>query len=295
MAPGERATLLAYRTAVVFPVKASESPGFPVHSAGATAAGSDVAASSEPPVDPSPTESTTSKPAGEAAEGSSSSSSSDSDSDSDSDEELSPVKSQISEPTMKHQSGDLKVTSEVTKPKYGGGSAPETAGLVGPEPVVCSVDPGGAAAEAGSGAVAEAEEPGHPPEGTEVTASPAGREHVSTAASPADASTDVPAGTKGSTCAGTPKELGVNHAEATEGAGAEDAEVPEGSRTPVEAAVEPTKAGEDATHVSSPTESSEELMDAAPVIAGSVEEDLQPEAPSEGTHHTTLHLFAAST
>ncbi|TNN03686.1 hypothetical protein fugu_000715 [Takifugu bimaculatus] len=67
VAPGERATLLAYRTAVVFPVKASESPGFPVHSAGAAAAGSDVAASAEPRADASPTESTTSKPAEAAA------------------------------------------------------------------------------------------------------------------------------------------------------------------------------------------------------------------------------------
>lgn len=297
MAPDERATLLAYRTAVIFPVKVSESPVFPVHSAGATT--SDVAASAEPRVDPPPTDSTTSKPADQAHEessSSSSSSSSDSDSDSDSDDELSHVKTQTSEPTMKHQSGDLKVTSEVkddskeSKPKYHHGSATEMGSFVGPEPDGCSVGTQGAAAEAVSGVLAEAEERGHTRESTEVTASPAGTEDVSTAALPTDASPDVPAGTKGSTSAGPPKDLAVNRAEAADGPGAEDAKVPECSSTRLEAAVEPTEAGKSAADVSSPTESSEELMDAAPVIAESVGEDLQPEGPFEGTHTTLYHF-----
>lgn len=285
MAPDERAALLAYRTAVIFPVKVSESPLFPLHSAGATT--SDAAASAEPRVDPPPTDSAAAKSADQAhEESSSSSSSSDSDSDSDSDDELSHVKTQTSEPTMQHQSGDLKVTSEVkddsneSKPNYRHRSATEMGTFVGPEPDGCSAGTEGAAAEAVSEVLAEAEERGNTRESTEVTASPTGTEDVSTAALPADASTDVPAGTKGST---------VHCAEAADVAGAEDAEVLESSSTQVEAAVEPTEAGKSAAEVPSPTESSEELMDGAPVIAESVGEDLQPEGPFEGTH-TTLSL-----
>lgn len=301
MAPDERASLLAYRTAVIFPVKVAETPVFPVKSAGVTAAGSGAAASAELQVDPPSAEFTSSKPADEAAEGSSSdsSSSSSSDSDSDSDDELSQAKTQISEPTVKHESGDRKVTSklkddaEKSQPKYDRGSARETNKFVVPTAEICSEGSQGAAAGAVSGAPAEAEEPGHSPESTEVTASPAGpdvsAENVSTASRPADDSADVPAGTKGSTSAGSPKALAVEHGEAADGAGAEAAEVLEGSSSPADAAVKPPEAVK--AEASSSTESSEELMDAAPVRAESVVEELQP----EGTHHTTPLHFPAST
>lgn len=296
MAPDERASLLAYRTAVIFPVKVAETPVFPVKSAGVTAAGLGAAASAELQVDPQTAEFTSSKPADEAAEGSSSdsSSSSSSDSDSDSDDELSQAKTQISEPTVKHESGDRKVTSklkddaEESQPKYDRGSARETNKFVVPTAEICSEGTQGAAAGAVSGAPAAAEEPGHSPESTEVTASPAGpdvsAEDVSTASRPADDSADVPAGTKGSTSAGSPKAP-----KAADGAGAEAAGVLEGSSSPADAAVEPPEVAE--AEASSSTESSEELMDAAPVRAESVVEELQP----EGTHHTTPLHFPAST
>lgn len=294
MAPDERASLLAYRTAVTFPVKVSETAVFPVHSAGVTAAGSGAAASAEPRVDPPTTEFTSSKPADEAVEGSSSSSSSsDSDSDSDSDDELSQAKTQISEATMKHESGDRKVTSkprddaEESKPNYDCESARETDKFVVPTPEICSEGTRGAAAGAVSGAPAEAEEPGSSPESTEIAASPAGpdvpAEDVSTASPPADDSADVPAGTKGSTSVGSPPALAVQHGEAADGAAAEAAEAVEGSSSPADAAVEPTEAGQ--SEASPSTESSEEPTDAAPVRAESVGEELQP----EGTHHTTLY------
>lgn len=304
MAPDERASLLAYRTAVNFPVKVSESPGFPVHSAGVRAAGSGAAASAEPRGDPQTAQVTSSKPADEAVEGSSSyssssssSSSSDSDSDSDSDGELSQAKTQISEPTRKHESGDRKVTSklkddaEESQPKRDRGSARETHKFVVPTPEICSEGTPGAAA--GAGAPVEAEEPGNAPESTGVAVSPAApdvsAQDVSTASPSADDSADVPAGTKGSTSAGSPKGLAVGHGEAADGAGAEAAEVLEGSPTPADAAAAPTEAGE--SEAPSSTEGSEELMEAAPVRAESVGEELQP----EGTHHTTLLHFSAST
>lgn len=318
--PDERASLLAYRTAVIFPVKVSEIPSFPGHSVGAAAAaaGSGTAASAEPRVDPQTAEfgSSSTKPADEAVEGSSSysssssSSDSESDSDSDSDDELSQAKTHISEPTIKHESGGGNVTSklkdgpEESRGEYDRGSAGET-----PMPEVCSDGTQGAAAGAESGAPAGAEEPGNSPESLEVAESPAGpavtAEDVSTTSPLAENSTDVPAGIKGSTSVGSPKTPAVEHgeaadglgtevpdsagAEAADGAGAEAAEVLEGSSTPADADVKPTEAG--VSEASSSTESSE-LMEAAPVRAESEGEELQP----EGTHHTTfLHLSASTT
>lgn len=297
VAPDDRASLLAYRTAVIFPVKVSESPVLPVHSAGVTAAGWGAAASAEPPVDPQSTEFTSSKPAEEAAEGSSSdfssSSSSDSDSDSDSDDESSQAKIQISGPTVKHDLGDGKVTSKVqddaeeSKPTYDRGSARETDNFVVATPETCSADTRGAAAGAVSGAPAEAEEPENSSESPEIAASPAApdasADSVSPASPPADVSADVPAGTKGSTSAGSPKAVAVEPGEDADGAGALEA-----SSSPAGAAVEPAEAGE--CEAASSAESSQELMDAAPVRAESVGEQLQP----EGTHHTTLSHFSAS-
>lgn len=306
--------MLAYRTAVIFPVKVSETPSFPGHSVGvAAAAGSGAAASAEPRVDPQTAEftSSSSKPADEAVEGSSSysssssSSDSESDSDSDSDDELSQAKTHISEPTIKHESGDGNVTSklkdgpEVSRGEYDHGSAGET-----PTPEVCSDGTQQAAAGAESGAPAGAEEPGNSPESLEIAESPAGpagpavsAEDVSTTSPLAENSTDVPAGIKGSTSVGSPKTPAVEHgeaadglgaevpdsagAEAADGAGAEAAEVLEGSSTPADADVKPTEAG--VSEASSSTESSE-LMEAAPVRAESEGEELQP----EGTHHTTF-------
>lgn len=283
--------MLAYRTAVIFPVKVSETPGFPGHSADVAAAAG-TAASAEPHVDPQTTQFTSSstKPADEAVEGSSSysssssSSDSESDSDSDSDDELPQAKTQISDSTVKHESGGGKVTlklkddSEGSRPEHDCGSAGET-----PMPEVCS--------DGTQGAAAGAEEPGSSPESPEVAESPTGpagpavsAEDVSTTSLQADNSADVPAGTKGSISVGSPKTLAVEHGEAADGAGAEaaGAEAPEGlesSSTPADAAVEPTE-----SEAPSSTESSEELMEAAPVRAESEGEELQP----EGTHHTTL-------
>lgn len=294
--------MLAYRTAVIFPVKVSETPSFPDHSVGvAAAAGSGTAASAEPRVDPQTAEftSSSSKPADEAVEGSSSysssssSSDSESDSDSDSDDELSQAKTHISETTIKHESGDGNVTSklkdgpEESRGEYRG-SAGET-----PMPEVCYDGTQGAAAGAESGAPAGAEEPGNSPESLEVAESPAGpagpavsAEDVSTSSPLAENSTDAPAGIKGSTSVGSPKTPAVEHGEAADGlgtevpdsAGAEAAEVLEGSSTPADADVKPTEAGE--SEASSSTESSE-LMEAAPIRAESEGEELQP----EGTHH----------
>lgn len=297
--------MLAYRTAVIFPVKVSETPSFPGHSVGvaaaAAAARSGAAASAEPRVDPQTAEFTSSsKPADEAVEGSSSysssssSSDSESDSDSDSDDELSQAKTHISEPTIKHESGDGNVTSklkdgpEESRGEYDRGSAGET-----PMPEVFSDETQRAAAGAESGDLAGAEEPGNSPESLEVAESPAGpavsAEDVSTTSPLAENSTDVPAGIKGSTSVGSPKTPAVKHGEAADGlgaevpdsAGAEAAEVLEGSSTPADADVKPTEAGE--SEASSSTESSE-LMEAAPVRAESEGEELQP----EGTHHTTF-------
>lgn len=330
-APDERAALLAYRTSVIFPVKLSEPPVFPVQAAG------DAAADVEPFVHHLPT--ACSKSVDPAADGSSSSSSdsdSDSDSDSNSDDEASQVRAsapEASEYALKKKPGVLRVTSEMKEdankakpePKPTPDSAAEAEEFIDSAPEICTSPKGTLEGAPATTPRPSAEEPEseltlEPTEHAESSDGPdVPAEIFSAAAPPKEAPAAAPVEITESISSGTPREAAANPVESVENidgnitpvedapdaAGAEAAEDIDANATCVEDAAEPIQEGpgasaevteaatvkgsaEAAAGVSAPAGSSEQLVDPAPVVAESVGEELQAEASSEGTHHTTL-------
>lgn len=307
-APDERATLLAYKTAVAFPVRFSQPGVFlaqslgvaePVTSSTATAEKIVVAAATtSTPDDAAITAS--SEPGDPAADGSSSSSSSDSDSDSDSDseDEKSEVEAEtktsppdLSESTVKKEAEVQEVTSKVKEDNHKNKKedppicASEAVPEATPAAVVATIEAVQATVEAPS--VSSEELVDSAPEiCTAIENSPKvpSIKGSSVAASTIvpDAQTQFPskAVTERATSERVPTDvpIGTTHlvsAEASAEAKAATAEV----------------AAETATEISAPVESAEELVDRAPVVAETAGEKLQAEAgvkPPEGTYYTPL-------
>lgn len=295
-APDERETLLAYKTAVDFPVRLSQSvTAFPAQSLGVAEPVTIVAAaaSASTPDDTVAPATGSSEPGSLATDGSSSSSSSDSDSDSDSEDEKPDVKAEtktsqheLSESTVKKEAEKQDVISKVTEEHKHEKKVPA-------EPENTPVRAAEAVQEAALAAVVATIEATQTTVETPSVSSEESVDSVPEICSATEDDLEVPSI---KVSAEAPVKLTLDIREDAASQAVPDAQtkiVPTETTQPTsaKAPAEAEGTAKTAAEVSDAVESTEALVDCAPVVAEAAGEKLKADTavePPEGTHYTTL-------